>query len=64
MSCPKLRLAISFLDKFECVTGASAFTRIEDTKTSSNTSSSDINSIIISSSFCTTWLKYPVLKPM
>ena len=37
MSCPKLRLAISFFDKLENVTGISAFARIAETKTSSKT---------------------------
>ncbi len=43
MSCPKLRLAISFLDKLECAIGASALTRTAETKTSSNTFVSETN---------------------
>ena len=35
MSWPKLRFAISFLSRFECVTGEVAFTLTAETNTSS-----------------------------
>ncbi len=63
MSCPKLRFAISFLDKLEKVTGISAFTRTADTNTSSNKVSLGNKITEISSFFVKLTNLETVLKP-